>query len=453
MFWLLVLIFGLSVARAESNTNQCLVLLGTLQSECPTSFLGGLFPGKDCCLAVSEYNKAGCFCNPVHRSILGENYDDIKGLLKGVCKTNSLRLSWLWWAHKNDVNFDKVECAPLKTYTYRDQDGNQCAASDWNIDGGRFESMSAFGEVLRNFYRSRGETCFDDQVFENVIAQYFDPTPSVKVGYGIGEYNSIRSSVEYLAIADFRINRGLWGFGEVDVLADSNANLFFTANSVVLGASLQDNWAFSEASPNGVPCQQDPPNKYLEQIGLFEGCATEIKNFTVPGTSVLTGQITGLADLGKVFADVAGQASTWGVKGICEYHERYCAGGPFEQFHSTAECERFLTALPVVSPACGTGGILAGNSTTCRFKHHFMIPLDPSLHCFHIGYGDHPDSDGVFKCNDSYECDASKYPPNTVLSDPAGIDLSTPAPTASCTAQDGQTFNGARDPHLCVHGN
>jgi hypothetical protein len=46
-----------------------------------------------------------------------------------------------------------------------------------------------------------------------------------------------------------------------------------------------------------------------------------------------------------------------------------------------------MNSLPLIDPVAGPLALAAGNSLTCRVKHHFLIPLDRT-HCFHIGRGD-----------------------------------------------------------------
>jgi len=91
-----------------------------------------------------------------------------------------------------------------------------------------------------------------------------------------------------------------------------------------------------------------------------------------------------------------------GNERTCKIHELYCTGSN-KQFTTFQACMDFQNALPLYSSKCGTGGILSGNSTMCRWKHASMIPLN-SMHCFHIGRGLTPDPLGHFKCNDELDC-------------------------------------------------
>ena len=58
-----------------------------------------------------------------------------------------------------------------------------------------------------------------------------------------------------------------------------------------------------------------------------------------------------------------------------------------------------------------------------------MIPLQPDLHCFHIGYGHRPDANGGFKCNDELECG---IPADT--DEPALLQLTPNATIQACIA-------------------
>jgi hypothetical protein len=135
---------------------------------------------------------------------------------------------------------------------------------------------------------------------------------------------------------------------------------------------------------------------------------------------------------------------TWGYNDICTYHETYCTGSN-KQFYSFNECMRFMNALPKVSPVCGNGLLLSGNSSTCRFKHHFMIPLSPELHCFHIGYGNVADAENHYKCNDAVECTAASL----AASDPTAINLIPDLADVNCTASDTNSYTTWVPPAMC----
>ena len=421
-----------SVGSAGSNTNKCLALLSDLRTECGTSLSP---PQQSCCYATSNFNIAGCLCNSAMATVMGVDYfSQVMNILKPVCMGFSLRPMWWVWAIVNGVNFGYVDCEPFHVNSY---ECNMCGLSDMDLDNARLQAVQGLSAVLKTDYNERDDTCFDIDMFQAAISPYMDPEPSVIAGYGLGVYSTLRSASEFLAVSDFRVNCGLLGLGVPDIKTDPSAILYFTDTSVIVGGSVQNNWMFDT---DGVPCRSDSVNNYQEQIASFEGCGTVIKTYFLLGSSVVTGLPTGLAADAKAFFDTAVTSSTWGIQGICDTHDMYCTGLN-QQFSSRDECLRFMHALPAFSPVCGVGGIMGGNSTACRFKHHFMIPLDPSTHCFHIGYGD-----GVYKCNDVVECQY-EYP---ALSDPAVIDVSTASSIHVCAVTDGDNYSGPRAANLCV---
>uniref|UniRef100_A0A7S2VVU3 ABC transporter domain-containing protein n=1 Tax=Triparma pacifica TaxID=91992 RepID=A0A7S2VVU3_9STRA len=100
---------------------------------------------------------------------------------------------------------------------------------------------------------------------------------------------------------------------------------------------------------------------------------------------------------------------------LCQEVMKDCTG-EFQQFESQEECESFYGALPKYDQNClnrenGVNYALQGNTTLCRFLHHFMMHSSPELHCFHAGKGDRPDAHGNFKCvpEDCLEKEAKSY--------------------------------------------
>lgn len=412
---------ALQTVFAESNTNQCLALLGALNGACPQS---QLIPSQQCCIAVSNFNKAGCFCNPTMSTLAGEsNINLINNLVRPACIV--LSVNPLWWLSNivNKVKWTPVSCSPFQGKTYN---GGTCAMNDMQLDNARIGSSVGIGKTIQTYVGQT--TCFNYQSFLNDLSMFLDPNPIVTVGFGIGSYTDLDSAVEYLALASPQVNKGFWYFTAPDSATDPAAVLYVIpgGSSIILGATGGGQWWNKcNAGASG----------YMEQDIQFEGCNTVIKNYLVPGNSALTGAPTNLNNFVNKFYLAAQQTKTWGVEDICSYHETYCTGAN-KQFASRTECMRFHAALPAISPACGNGLIMSGNSTTCRFKHHFMIPLDPEAHCFHIGYGDRPDKHGKFKCNDAVECVST----SPALSDGNLISLVASASDAQCMANDRNAY-------------
>ena len=87
---------------------------------------------------------------------------------------------------------------------------------------------------------------------------------------------------------------------------------------------------------------------------------------------------------------------------VCEAIQNNCTGRN-AQFSSIAECMAYFDELPASDPACagdddGVSYSLQGNTTLCRFLHHFMMQFSPEVHCFHAGRGG-VDANGHRKCN------------------------------------------------------
>ena len=79
----------------------------------------------------------------------------------------------------------------------------------------------------------------------------------------------------------------------------------------------------------------------------------------------------------------------------------YCTG-EHKQFDSLGDCVNFYDRLPKTDPSCldrenGVSYALQGNTSLCRFLHHFMMKNSPELHCYHSGPG-FPDAHGKVKC-------------------------------------------------------
>ena len=410
------LVFSSNEANA-SNTNTCLQLLGNLNAKCPQN---QLIPSLQCCLAVSEFNKAGCFCNPTISTLAGaSNVNLINNVVRPACAV--LAVNPLWWIpiKVNRATWKRVSCAPFATKTYN---GGTCEMNDMQLDNARISASIGVSTAIQAvIVGTQNDQCFDFNNFLNSLKVFLDPVPTVTVGYGIGSYTDLASAVEYLALASPAVNKDFWRF--VTINPDPAQTLYVApgGSTIILGATGGGQWW--RACNSGA-------QGYMEQNIVFEGCNTVIKTYYVPGASSLTGQPTNLNNFVNKFY-LAQRTKTWGIENICRYHEEYCTGSN-QQFSDYNECMRFMGALPEVSPQCGNGLILSGNSTTCRFKHSFMIPFDPAAHCFHIGYGNHPDKNGKFKCNDDVEC----VPTNPAYSDPSVLSLDASDSDAACIAQD-----------------
>lgn len=125
----------------------------------------------------------------------------------------------------------------------------------------------------------------------------------------------------------------------------------------------------------------------------FSPCSTRIREWNLTFEELPNG-------VNPTFDYFVGGAYT--DKRLCEEVMKDCTG-EYQQFESQGECESFYGALPKYDQNCldrtnGVNYALQGNTTLCRFLHHFMMHSSPELHCFHAGKGDRPDANGNFKC-------------------------------------------------------
>ena len=81
------------------------------------------------------------------------------------------------------------------------------------------------------------------------------------------------------------------------------------------------------------------------------------------------------------------------------------------------ECVAFYTSLPQTDPEClakdtGVSYALQGNTTLCRFLHHFMTKTSPEVHCYHVGKGFRPDVNGHYRCS-AHDCQDDSHDEHT----------------------------------------
>ena len=127
----------------------------------------------------------------------------------------------------------------------------------------------------------------------------------------------------------------------------------------------------------------------------FENCSSKILEI-VPSKT--------MAWLASTCGFIANDFEMWGIDSICEYHEMICRPNNFTTYENKEDCLNQIGQLPKHSVACGPDRAFAGNSLGCKFKHHFMAPLEPENHCKHIGPEYTPDGEGALKCVDAIEC-------------------------------------------------
>jgi hypothetical protein len=348
-------------------------------------------------------------------TLLGGTYFNALKALKRICFLSS------------------VDCAP---YTQRTYNGGLCGLSDVEIDSRRIANAVGEGKAIQKVFTTA--KCFNATAFIEEIRPFFIPTPTMNISYRLGTYVGFTDIVEYLAIAIPNVNTGLL---EMDFLAaQSNPDQVFNIDASGSPISLES--ASRQFTMDR--CQVNPA--YVVNEFHFTGCETLIDTYVSPDRSIVSGRPNTL--MTSLAAQIPAWVDTldWGIESVCETHERYCNSSEHRQFTDKAECIRFMTALPKISPACGLPLTNSGNSSVCRVKHHFMAPIDP-IHCFHLGYGDRVDPHGMFKCNDEIEC----YPGSPMAGDPSLIpSLTSLKYFELCKAYKNLTYSGYRVPVVCT---
>lgn len=359
-----------------TNTNECIADLGGIAACQQTSGPLGLPTNlAACCDGVRALAKDKCECNPAVDLVLGSAGQQIYQL-EPICRLVQ-PLKWLTVTPR-----PLRSCAPLKRHDYG------CQQNDMEIDAARLTTIFTFGALFQG--AANENACFNTPQFEGGLSTVFEPDVAFTVPYGIGTYTGITDVAEYLGLAFAGLNHGYWLY-DTAVDPTKPARLDVSADGKVWSQGSTFGGSFLRGA-------QPYADKYQEQRIVFEGCETKVQTFDVVPTA-------GLRDWVETFVQTAQLSDRWGVKDICKYHTMFCANNPAtRQYASEQECLDYMNSLPLYSDACGPNRPLAGNSVTCKFKHHFMIPTHPELHCPHIGRVGVIDPNHKFKCDDTAEC-------------------------------------------------
>lgn len=412
-----------AVEVSGSNSNACLVHLGALQPVCPTEDAVSV-PTEDCCLAFAAFQNDACGCSPFVEELLGVNAEGQSRLgllvngLETFCPALEVALPTL--DCEAPVAPSGISSGAAKTYN----DGS-CPYGDAEMDRLRFRS--AIGMTAAFATAADPDVCFDTPALIDVLKTLATPEVEVSVPYGIGTYKGYEDASEYLGIAFVGLNHGFWkaGFLAPDLskettLEVSDDGSVWTQGATTGGSFFDEVMTYDDA--------------FLVQDISFEGCETKFSSYAIrPNTS--------MRDLVERFVQGASLFKRWGAQDICRYHTLYCADNPdTKQYDSEQECLDFIGSLPLYTEACGINRPLAGLSLPCKFKHHFMVPTNPALHCPHIGRPGSEDPNHKLKCDDTYECSdpnqADGWPMVTQIGD------STPQPILDAAALNNE---GAED--------
>ena len=406
----------------QTNTNMCLSLVPGLNA-CAGSSITNL-PSTECCAVINKMNWQGCWCNESTRYLMGS--DGINGMLGSpstlgigavsICTTG--HLGWDWSGGNSNAS-----CSSYVAYNAGSQEPDQDLERDRLITAINFSiPFDSAGDPTK---------CFSYADVSSQLGAYVDTSNfTTSVPYGVGQYNGFQDSAEYLGIYWAGLNYNLWNGGHFD---RTSGQIGIDPTGSKLDLKAFANGSFFDGQ---VPYS----NFSLGQTYSFNGLGTKINKLQVNGD-------TNMGTLIKFFHDAA-NTKAYGKEAICNFHEKYCkpvnttaTDGHFnplvkdevftsmepsyyvnqqktkatshptwtknQQYEDYNACMAFLNTIPDVSqdPNCKNyDRVLAGDSVTCRFKHHFMSPIDPSMHCFHMGPTGTMDAMGHQKCNNSTEC-------------------------------------------------
>ncbi len=404
-------------ALGATNTNECISDLGAIQVCQQTNWLGLPSNLGACCDAVREMARDRCECNPALDLLLGEEGQQIYEL-EPLCRIVQ-PFKWL-----TTVPRVLRSCNSLKRHDYG------CGPNDMQMDAARLQTILTFGHLFAD--AANEQACFDTPAFEGGLSTVFESDISFTVPYGIGTYNGVTDVAEYLGMAYASLNHGYWNY-DTTIDPSKPARLDVTAN----GRVWVQGSTFRGSFLRGLLPYSD---SYSEQRAEFQACETKVSTFNVQPT-------TGVRDWVETFVQTAERSERWGVRDICRYHTQFCAGDPAtRQYASEQDCLDYMNTLPLYSQACGPNRPLAGNSVTCKFKHHFMVAANPTLHCPHIGPAGTHDPNHHIKCDDVEECGADQGQGSW----PAVTRFGPNTPAAVASIFNASNVNAAQEPIACV---
>eukprot|EP00808_Paulinella_micropora_P024539 g71515.t1 len=200
---------------------------------------------------------------------------------------------------------------------------------------------------------------------------------SLLVVPGIGQWTGPPGISEYVMITNSYLNQGVFTMENVRLLEGSSMQ---GSDTTATDLNVTEIWAVNNYEP--VVRRWHTKLRYhhcsvvnaVTQLTWGEGTHTSFRqqleqNYTIPS--------------------------------ICRTVQTHCLG-EWQQFESQQACEVYLSGLPLFDPNCvklwkGKSSYM-GESQSCKWLHHFMIPISPWLHCFHVGPLGRPDVKGHKRC-------------------------------------------------------
>lgn len=349
---------------------------------------------ENCCDGLNVFLKKKCGCHPGF-NILAEGQ---LPLLTSVCKV----LNPFEWATTPIFGTKDIQCKGTETFNYGC--GNRhwfwrfkSGQNDMEIEAERLQSAVS----LRGVVQAVSGQCLNVPLFVDLMKTIATDDLEAQIPYGVGLYKGIPDVAEYFGISIVGLNHGFW---DADLTGNTSAPgnyLYFTndgkridSGGVQSGEYLNANYNYKDTASGSI----------ME----FRDCETKFSRFEAPGAPGLAGWI-------ELYTETAMNSKRWGPESICKIHDVYCRdktdanGNSLTQYESTQACLDHMHTLPRYSQTCGNQFPLGGNSLPCRFKHHFMVPTNPAVHCAHLGPAGTVDINGNQKCSDS-ECDGGSDP-------------------------------------------
>jgi hypothetical protein len=381
---LLLGIFALALTRpslfalATTNTNQCITDLGGIQVCQDRNAIGIPKQLQGCCDGIRQLVVDSCECNPAIDVLLGEGGTKIYDL-EPLCRLVQ-PLKWL-----------KIKLRHLRNCISVQSSEYGCPVNDLQMDAARLGSILKFSGV---FAATTSAACLDVHLLSQQLSQSLNHDASMTIPYGIGTYNGLADITEYLGMAFSSLTHEFWHHNtNPDPTKRARLEVSADGSTWISGGTMMGDFL------RGALPYQDV---YFEQSYDYAGCDTKILKFLAfPGE--------GIKSWIERYVQAADLSKRWGLEDICRYHTKFCATDPStKQYESEAECLGYLGALPLYTQACGPNRPMGGHSISCKFKHHFMVPINPQLHCPHIGPLGRVDPNGHFKCDDAYECNTDE---------------------------------------------
>mmetsp|Transcript_23226 Transcript_23226/g.64944 ORF Transcript_23226/g.64944 Transcript_23226/m.64944 type:complete len:476 (+) Transcript_23226:113-1540(+) len=349
MSLLLVLGFAWALrARAETATGECLMGAQKRMPVCEL-IVNDTSHIAPCCAAAHEMNALGCFCNPTVLALDGGSFASSLPLLQGLC------------------GIPDFEC---QSHTSMGCPGK----TDEEVDAERFSKLLEFqaamtaGAMATDLDGIRRAVSMLEAVFTRS-----DGSDAILHSSGLGLFSKASGVSEYFAFSFPYVAQQLplteltnlsAGFHE---MGRFGAGYDFGCNRILTRSIFP--------TPAG--------DFYTSMRMDFDPCSAELSDVKIYYPD-------------KALTEIIEAVSTKPSIGetVCDAVMLHCS--QFGVFPSKEACIGFWDSLPAVDPACRHATI--GNSQTCRLKHHYLMPLSPELHCFHVANGSLPDVEGNIKC-------------------------------------------------------